>query len=97
MQKENYWAQDSLRQQLDGTFDPKSRADLTKKLRADVPVPDLDWNCQFPMWNPKKKRGPTPTKGRMMYMYGLAKGSNYMFRKSHKGVYQKAVSYRGLA
>eukprot|EP01059_Diplonema_ambulator_P036787 TRINITY_DN9365_c0_g1_i1.p1 TRINITY_DN9365_c0_g1~~TRINITY_DN9365_c0_g1_i1.p1 ORF type:complete len:248 (+),score=58.66 TRINITY_DN9365_c0_g1_i1:72-746(+) len=95
--KELYWGKDSIRQQLDGTFDPKTREDLTAKLRTDVPVPDLDWNVQFPMWNPRKHKPPTPSKGRLMYMYSLAKGQAYIFQKQQKNVYSRNLSYRGLA
>ncbi|KAJ9473675.1 hypothetical protein DIPPA_17087 [Diplonema papillatum] len=94
--KEDDWGKDSIRQQLDG-WDPRTRQDLTDRLRADVPVPDLDWTCQFPMWNPRKFKGPRPRKGRLMYMYALAKGSRYVFQRSQKGVYSQNVSYRGLA
>eukprot|EP01061_Rhynchopus_euleeides_P011456 TRINITY_DN21024_c6_g1_i1.p1 TRINITY_DN21024_c6_g1~~TRINITY_DN21024_c6_g1_i1.p1 ORF type:complete len:249 (+),score=86.68 TRINITY_DN21024_c6_g1_i1:62-748(+) len=98
MQREDFWAKDSMRMQLDGTFDPKSRADLSAKLKADVPVPDLNWDTQFPMWNPRNSSPPKPKKGRMMYMYSLAKGAAYMFKKGQKNIYSgRGVSYRGMA
>eukprot|EP01063_Lacrimia_lanifica_P000162 TRINITY_DN10069_c0_g1_i1.p1 TRINITY_DN10069_c0_g1~~TRINITY_DN10069_c0_g1_i1.p1 ORF type:complete len:247 (+),score=114.54 TRINITY_DN10069_c0_g1_i1:299-1039(+) len=92
------WARDSMRQQLDGTMAPKFRQDLTGELRKAVPVPDLDWDCQFPMWNPRKSKAPSPSKGRMQYMFALAKGTKYVFSKMQKGVYTRnGISYRGLA
>ena len=90
------WGKDSIRSQLTD-FDPKSRADLTASLREAIPVPDLDWTCQFPMWNPRSHKLPAPRRSRIMYMYAQAKGEAYVFKKSKPNVYHNNLSYRGLA
>eukprot|EP01060_Flectonema_neradi_P037765 TRINITY_DN7703_c0_g1_i1.p1 TRINITY_DN7703_c0_g1~~TRINITY_DN7703_c0_g1_i1.p1 ORF type:complete len:223 (+),score=17.26 TRINITY_DN7703_c0_g1_i1:52-720(+) len=96
MKKEIDWARDSVREQLTND-NLKTRQDLTNSLREAFPVPDLDWNCQFPMWNPRRHKLPAPRKGRIMYMYAQAKGEAYVFKKSKPNIYHQNISFRGLA
>eukprot|EP01062_Namystynia_karyoxenos_P039797 TRINITY_DN2893_c0_g1_i1.p1 TRINITY_DN2893_c0_g1~~TRINITY_DN2893_c0_g1_i1.p1 ORF type:complete len:307 (+),score=69.73 TRINITY_DN2893_c0_g1_i1:111-923(+) len=97
LRSELFWARDSVRQQLDG-FAPKRRAELTEKMTTAVPVPSLDWNVQFPMWNPRKKKPARPKKGYLMYLFAFVKGSRYQWIRAQRGRngYPNAT-FRGLA